>query len=230
MSSTDPSTVAVIGGGIIGVSTAWNLARSGVPVVLLTEGELTSQASGRSLSWLNSAAIRSDAYHRLRLAGIDRYRTLFARQPGANWLRFDGGLAWQPAEQAADLRRSHEHRSRRVTKATYSAVTRCPPTRPASMPPPSQTPAPSGTQVKAGSICRAWCSSWRRTSPNTVGSSSPMPVPPPYGSRTAAPPASGPRAVTWSGPMRWWSPPAPQRRECWPDSALPFPTPLRCRS
>ena len=109
MSSTNPSAVAVIGGGIIGVSTASNLARSGVPVVLLTEAELTSQASGRSLSWLNSAAIRSDAYHRLRLAGIDRYRTLFARQPGANWLRFDGGLAWQPAEQAADLRRSHEH-------------------------------------------------------------------------------------------------------------------------
>jgi glycine/D-amino acid oxidase-like deaminating enzyme len=84
----------VIGGGIFGVSSAWHLARLGVPTTLINEGPLAGGASGRSLSWLNSARRRSSAYHRLRMAGIDRYRTLFARYPQAAWLRFDGGLTW----------------------------------------------------------------------------------------------------------------------------------------
>jgi glycine/D-amino acid oxidase-like deaminating enzyme len=99
MTSKLPRT-AVIGGGILGVSTAHQLARAGVDVVLMTEGELTSNASGRSLSWLNSAGMRADTYHRLRMAGIDRYRTLVAHHPVSDWLRFDGGLAWTTATAA----------------------------------------------------------------------------------------------------------------------------------
>jgi glycine/D-amino acid oxidase-like deaminating enzyme len=101
--------VAVVGGGIIGVSTAQHLARAGADVVLVTDGELTSNASGRSLSWLNSAGVRSEPYHRLRVAGIDRYRTLSARHSGVGWLHFDGGLAWQSEGQAEELHRRHEH-------------------------------------------------------------------------------------------------------------------------
>ena len=92
--------VAVVGGGVIGVSTAQHLARAGADVVLVTEGELANNASGRSLSWLNSAGVYSETYHRLRMAGIDRYRTLAAQHPVSDWLRFDGGLAWSPAEEA----------------------------------------------------------------------------------------------------------------------------------
>lgn len=95
MSNQTQPRVAVIGGGVIGVSSAYHLARRGARVWLVTEGALASGASGRSLSWLNSAAIRSEHYHQLRMIGIDRYRTLFARQPDQNWLRFDGGLNWQ---------------------------------------------------------------------------------------------------------------------------------------
>ena len=102
----DPLKVAVVGGGILGVSTAQHLVRAGADVVLVTEGELTSGASGRSLSWLNSVGIHSERYHRLRMAGIDRYRTLSAHHPGLNWLRFDGGLAWP--DQAAQLHGQHE--------------------------------------------------------------------------------------------------------------------------
>ena len=101
--------VVVVGGGVLGVCSAVQLARAGCRVVLVTEGELHSQASGRSLSWLNSAAIRSESYHRLRLVGIDRYRTLAAQHPGLNWLRFDGGLRWRTEDQAEELRRDHEH-------------------------------------------------------------------------------------------------------------------------
>ncbi|GKW49899.1 NAD(P)/FAD-dependent oxidoreductase [Halomonas sp. NCCP-2165] len=92
--ASQQTSVAIIGGGVIGVSIAVHLLRQGAPVSLFTEGELVSGASGRSLSWLNSAGERSREYHALRMAGIDRYRTLHAQDPGRDWLRFDGGLFW----------------------------------------------------------------------------------------------------------------------------------------
>jgi glycine/D-amino acid oxidase-like deaminating enzyme len=121
--------VAVLGGGILGVSTAVHLLRGGASVVLITEGELASGATGRSLSWLNSAGYRSDAYHHLRLAGIDRYRTLFAQDPTREWLQFDGGLFWAPAGDApkAEVRhayeRSHGYDSQLVKPEQIAALT-----------------------------------------------------------------------------------------------------------
>ena len=41
---------------MLGVSTAAQLAERGAAVTLITDGALASGASGRSLSWLNSAA------------------------------------------------------------------------------------------------------------------------------------------------------------------------------
>src|SRR5689334_20745186 len=93
-SSTQSHRVAIIGAGIFGVSTAVHLARAGALVTLVTETSPASGASGRSLSWLNSARRRSAAYHALRMAGIDRYRMLATQQRDAKWLRFDGGLTW----------------------------------------------------------------------------------------------------------------------------------------
>jgi len=108
MTSSFPIKVGVVGGGVIGVSTAWQLARAGADVILLTASALTSEASGRSLSWLNSAGMWREPYHRLRMAGIDRYRTLSAQQPGLRWLRFAGGLAWY-AGLGEQLRQRHDH-------------------------------------------------------------------------------------------------------------------------
>jgi glycine/D-amino acid oxidase-like deaminating enzyme len=106
--------VAVIGGGVLGVSTATRLTRRGADVVLVTADRLASGASGRSLSWLNSfGGQRSEAYHRLRILGIDRYRTFAARVPdSASYLRFDGGLTWATAEQAHLHRAAFEHMRR----------------------------------------------------------------------------------------------------------------------
>ena len=110
MSST-PSTkrVAVIGAGILGVSTAVHLLREGASVILLSEQGLASGATGRSLSWLNSAGERSTPYHQLRMAGVDRYRTLFAADPGRDWLQFDGGLMWNAAGQHAATEARHDY-------------------------------------------------------------------------------------------------------------------------
>jgi glycine/D-amino acid oxidase-like deaminating enzyme len=113
--------VVVVGGGVLGVSTATHLQRDGVTVVLVTEGELADGASGRSLSWLNSAGSRSAAYHALRMAGIDRYRTLFAADPTRDWLRFDGGLHWSTDRGAMEDRHraelAHAYDSKLVSPA-----------------------------------------------------------------------------------------------------------------
>jgi glycine/D-amino acid oxidase-like deaminating enzyme len=111
-SSSSAPRVIVIGGGILGVSSAVHLARLGARVTLVTEGALASEASGRSLSWLNSARMRSPAYHQLRMIGTDRYRRLAARYPNATWLRFDGGLTWDadnPSNMIAEVY-AHEQR------------------------------------------------------------------------------------------------------------------------
>ncbi len=86
------SSTVIIGAGIFGVSTGLQLARRGIRVTIVNDGPPANGASGRSLSWLNSARMRSRPYHLLRMAGIDRYRTLAARNPDADWLRFEGGL------------------------------------------------------------------------------------------------------------------------------------------
>jgi glycine/D-amino acid oxidase-like deaminating enzyme len=78
-------------------------------VTLVTEGAFASQASGRSLAWLNSARFRSAEYHRLRLIGIDRYRTLATKYPAAPWLRFDGGLTWDADDGTNEISKVFAH-------------------------------------------------------------------------------------------------------------------------
>jgi glycine/D-amino acid oxidase-like deaminating enzyme len=101
--------VVVLGGGILGVSSAMQLARLGAQVTLVTESGLANEASGRSLAWLNSACLRSAEYHRLRMIGIDRYRTLAARYPDAPWLRFDGGLTWDADDETNKIAEVFAH-------------------------------------------------------------------------------------------------------------------------
>jgi len=100
MKSSSRQRVAVVGGGIFGVSTALHLVRGGAEAWLVTEGAFADGASGRSLSWLNSARLRSAHYHQLRMIGIDRYRTLAAARPDAAWLRFNGGLTWDADDKS----------------------------------------------------------------------------------------------------------------------------------
>lgn len=117
--------VVVLGGGALGVSSALQLAKRGAAVTLVTEAELCSGASGRSLSWLNSAGERALPYHALRMAGIDRYRTLFAADPTRDWLRFDGGLFWAADDLSGTRARhtyekAHGYDSQLVTRSSLA--------------------------------------------------------------------------------------------------------------
>jgi len=104
--------VAVVGGGVLGVSTAAQLARRGASVTLFTEAGLASGASGRSLSWLNSYGPRTPEYHQLRLLGLDRYRTFSTEVDAAAYLRFDGGLTWPGPGEDEKYRAAFEHMRR----------------------------------------------------------------------------------------------------------------------
>jgi len=46
--------VVVIGGGIVGVSTAWFLARQGIEVVLCEKGHVAGEQSGRNWGWVRN--------------------------------------------------------------------------------------------------------------------------------------------------------------------------------
>ncbi len=109
MTDNTISSGLIIGAGIFGVSTGVQLARRGIKVTILNDGPPANGASGRSLSWLNSARMRSEPYHRLRMAGIDRYRTLAAQNPGAEWLRFDGGLTWDADDERNEIDAAYRH-------------------------------------------------------------------------------------------------------------------------
>ncbi|MND48143.1 D-amino acid dehydrogenase small subunit [compost metagenome] len=109
MTDNTISSAVIIGAGIFGVSTGVQLARRGIQVTILNDGPPANGASGRSLSWLNSARMRSEPYHRLRMAGIDRYRTLSAQNPDAEWLRFDGGLTWDADDERNEIDAAYRH-------------------------------------------------------------------------------------------------------------------------
>ena len=50
----DRADVVVIGGGIIGVMTAWELAREGISVVLLEKGRVAGEQSSRNWGWIRA--------------------------------------------------------------------------------------------------------------------------------------------------------------------------------
>ena len=109
MSNPTISTAVIIGAGIFGVSTAVQLLRRGVSVTLLNDGPVANGASGRSLSWLNSARMRSNDYHLLRMAGLDRYRTLAHQVGPVDWLTFDGGLTWDGDNDRNEIAAAYAH-------------------------------------------------------------------------------------------------------------------------
>lgn len=94
--------VVIIGGGIVGASTAYRLTLAGARVTLLDAGEPGRGTSGSSFAWLNSAHKPPRAYHDLNMAGMAEHVALGREFAAAPWLHPVGGLSWSvtPAGQA----------------------------------------------------------------------------------------------------------------------------------
>jgi glycine/D-amino acid oxidase-like deaminating enzyme len=86
--------VAVLGAGLIGVSTAWRLAERGNQVVLVDAHYPGDGTSGTSFAWLNANNKQPRDYFELNLAGMAAHRRLRAEYPPAPWLHLNGHLQW----------------------------------------------------------------------------------------------------------------------------------------
>lgn len=118
VTSQDPlpvsTTVAIIGGGIVGVSAALTLAERNIPVVLLEKGPIAAEQSSRNLGWIRKTSrhlediplaraadkLWADMPNRIgRDVGYQQAGILFLARTEAemvvheNWLKSVAGLA-----------------------------------------------------------------------------------------------------------------------------------------
>lgn len=69
--------VVVVGGGVVGTTAAFYLARRGLTVALVERDRIGSGTSGSSFSWINATSkVADEAYHRLNARGATLYREL----------------------------------------------------------------------------------------------------------------------------------------------------------
>jgi len=112
--------VAIIGGGIIGVTAAYYLAKRGKSVVLLEQNQLAQGTTGNSFAWINASSKAAEGkYHHLNAQGLAGYNEL-AFEFGENALGLNpcGMLSIVPT---ADRSRYNELRAqwRLLTELKY---------------------------------------------------------------------------------------------------------------
>ena len=90
----------IVGGGILGVSLAYELARRSMRVTLLESFALASGATGGGFAWINATSKDEDAaYHKLNAQSVSAYDAQ-AQEWGAAQigLRGGGSLQWANPE------------------------------------------------------------------------------------------------------------------------------------
>jgi glycine/D-amino acid oxidase-like deaminating enzyme len=95
--------VVLVGGGIVGVSAAWHLARTGVSVVLFEKGRIAGEQSGRNWGWVRQQG-RSPLELPLMIESLAIWKGL-AQQTGEDVGFTQGGCLYlaENAQQLASL-------------------------------------------------------------------------------------------------------------------------------
>lgn len=111
--------VVVVGGGVLGASTAYQLAKRGAEVELFERGVPGGEASAASLAWLNSNTKELRRYHDLNVMSMSEHRAV-ARELGTDrWLNSEGNLEVAGTEEAAQALRA---RVERLHDYGYAAI------------------------------------------------------------------------------------------------------------
>jgi glycine/D-amino acid oxidase-like deaminating enzyme len=100
------SRVVIAGGGIIGASIAYHLARRGAQVTLLEKLRPASGATEKSFAWLNATFSKQPrSYFNLNLLGMHGWRRLERELGGELPIQWGGSLEWYPeGSEAEELR------------------------------------------------------------------------------------------------------------------------------
>jgi glycine/D-amino acid oxidase-like deaminating enzyme len=111
--------IVVVGGGVLGASTAYQLAKRGCAVELFERGEPGGEASAASLAWLNSNAKLQRDYHDLNVISMAEHLAVARELRSDSWLRRGGNLEVAGTEEAAQALRA---KVARLHEYGYAAI------------------------------------------------------------------------------------------------------------
>lgn len=87
--------IVIVGGGIVGASIAYHLARRGAAVTLLEKTQPAAGASGKSFAWINANFSKQPRdYHWLNRLGVQAWHQLHQQLGDELPVRWGGTLEW----------------------------------------------------------------------------------------------------------------------------------------